>query len=471
MWLAALAVQPTATLAAPSARPTSDAPPLVYAAEVDSIIHPVSAEFMVSVIDRADQDHASLVIFTLRTPGGLVDSTQTIVARMLAARTPIAVFVAPGGARAASAGFLIVMAADVAAMAPGTHMGAAHPVSLGGGDASSKPDETMSKKAASDLAAWARSLAERRKRNVALAAEAITDSRAFTDSEALGARPPLIDVVATDVHDLIAKLDGRTFPRFDGRMVTMSSAKARIVELAMTRRQRLLSAIAHPQIAYLLLMLGTLGITIELWTPGAIAPGVVGGLCLLLAFFAFQVLPVSTAGVLLVLFGLALLILEIKVPSFGVLGLGGILSLVVGLLMLPGDVPGVGLDPRQVIPVALAMSAILIFLGRLALRAHRQPAATGAVAMIGLQGRALEGMAPGRQAQVAVHGEIWRAIATAPVAQGELVSVVGVDGLTLRVAPASSGGGVSAPARDPEGPPPHSGPEGPRPHIVEGASS
>jgi membrane-bound serine protease (ClpP class) len=433
-WLAALVFPLTATLVLPAIERADDARPLVYSADVDSIIHPVSAEFMVSAIDRADQDRASLLIFTLRTPGGLVDSTQTIVARMLAARTPIAVFVAPGGARAASAGFLIVMAADVAAMAPGTHMGAAHPVTLGG-DPGTKPDETMSKKVAQDLAAWARSLAERRKRNVTLAAEAVTDSRAFTDSEALAAKPPLIDFVASDVHDLLAKVDGRSITRFDGRTVTISSAGARIVDLAMTRRQQFLSAIAHPQIAYLLMTLGILGITVELWNPGAIAPGVVGGVCLLLAFFAFQVLPVSTAGVLLILFGLFLLILEIKIPSFGVLGLGGVLSLVVGSLMLPGNVPGVALRPGVVVPVALAMSAILVFLGRLAVRAQRQPAATGARAMIGRRGRALAAMSPDRPAQIAVHGEIWTATTAAPVAEGDQVEVVGVDGLTLRVAP------------------------------------
>jgi membrane-bound serine protease (ClpP class) len=434
-WRAALVFPLTATLVLSATERADDARPLVYSAEVDSIIHPVSAEFMVSAIDRADQERASLLIFTLRTPGGLVDSTQTIVARMLAARTPIAVFVAPGGARAASAGFLIVMAADVAAMAPGTHMGAAHPVTVGG-DAAAKPDETMAKKAASDLAAWARSLAERRKRNVTLAAEAVTDSRAFTDSEALAAKPPLIDLVASDVHDLLAKVDGRTIARFDGRTVTISSAGARVVDLAMTRRQQFLSAIAHPQIAYLLMTIGILGITVEMWNPGAIAPGVVGGVCLLLAFFAFQVLPVSTAGVLLIIFGLFLLILEIKIPSFGVLGIGGVLSLVVGSLMLPGDVPGVALRPGVVVPVALAMSAILVFLGRLAVRAQRQPAATGARAMIGGRGRALAAMSPDRPAQIAVHGEIWTATTAVPIAQGDAVEVVAVDGLTLRVAPA-----------------------------------
>jgi len=434
-WLVTLAVVLTATPSVPAARSADSAPPVVYAAEVDGIIHPVTAEFMVSAMDRADADRAALLVFTLRTPGGLVDSTQTIVSRMLVARTPIAVFVGPGGARAASAGFILVLAADVAAMAPGTHMGAAHPVSVGGGVSDAKPDETMSKKVASDTAAWVRSLAERRKRNVTLAAEAVIESRAFTDREALAASPPLIDLTATDVRDLLEKLDGATVTRFDGRAVTIRTAHARIVEMEMTKRQQILSAIAHPQVAYLLLMLGTLGLTVELWNPGAILPGVVGGLCLLLAFFAFQVVPVNTAGILLILFGVALLIIEIKVPSFGVLGLGGTLSLMVGSLMLTDDVPGVTPRPALVVSVALAMAAILLFLGRLAMRAHRQPASTGVAAMIGLRGRALAPIEPGRWTQVSVRGEIWNATANVPVAENEPVTIVAVDGLTLRVAP------------------------------------
>ncbi len=432
-WLAAVGVVLTVA-GAVAARAADSARPLVYAAEVDGIIHPVTAEFMVSAIDRADAQRASLLVFTLRTPGGLVDSTRTIVSRMLAARTPIAVLVGPSGARAASAGFIIVLAADVAVMAPGTHMGAAHPVSGGEVVSDAKPDETMSKKVASDLAAWARSLAESRRRNVTLAAEAVLDSRAFTDREALSASPPLIDLVATDVRDLLAKLDGVGVTRFDGRAETIRTANARIVEMEMTRRQRFLSAIAHPQVATLLLMLGTLGLTVELWNPGAILPGVVGGICLLLAFFAFQVVPVSTAGLLLIVFGIALLIVEIKVPSFGILGMGGILSLAVGSLMLPGDVPGVTPRPALVVAVALAMAAILLVLGRLAMRAHRQPATTGVSAMIGLRGRALAAFEPGRPTQVAVRGEIWNATADSPVAEGETVTIVAVDGLTLRVA-------------------------------------
>jgi membrane-bound serine protease (ClpP class) len=432
-WLAAVGVVLSAAAVAPAVR-SADSAPLVYAAEVDGIIHPVTAEFMISAIDRADAERASLLVFTLRTPGGLVDSTQTIVSRMIAARTPIAVLVGPSGARAASAGFILVLAADVAAMAPGTHMGAAHPVSTGEVTSGAKPDETMSKKVASDLAAWARSLAESRRRNVTLAAEAVLESRAFTDREALAASPPLIDLVASDVGGLLAKLDGASITRFDGRATTIRTSGARIVEMEMTRRQRVLSAIAHPQVAALLLMLGTLGLTVELWNPGAIVPGVVGGFCLLLAFFAFQLVPVSTAGLLLIVFGIALLIIEIKVPSFGVLGLGGILSLAVGALMLPGEVPGVALRPALVVSVALAMAAILLVLGRLAMRAHRQPASTGVSAMLGLRGRALGAFEPGRPTQVAVRGEIWNATAETPLAEGEEVTIVAVDGLTLRVA-------------------------------------
>ena len=424
-----------ASVSALATRSADSAQPLVYAAEVDGIIHPVTAEFMVSAIERADADHASLLVFTLRTPGGLVESTQAIVSRMLVARTPIAVLVGPSGAHAASAGFILVLAADVAAMAPGTHMGAAHPVSAVGAVSDAKPDEAMSKKVASDLAAWARSRAESRRRNVTLAAEAVLDSRAFTDREALAASPPLIDFIATDVRALLERLDGATVIRFDGRRVTMRTADARIAEMEMTRRQRVLSAIAHPQVATLLLMLGTLGLTVELWNPGAVLPGVVGGLCLLLAFFAFQVVPLNIAGLLLIVFGVALLIIEIKVPSFGVLGLGGILSLAVGALMLPGEIPGVVPRPALVLAVALALATIMLFLGRLAMRALGQPASTGVTAMIGLRGRALAPIEPGRPTQVAVRGEIWNATAEAPVAEGEAVTIVAVSGLTLRVAP------------------------------------
>ena len=414
-----------------------DRPRRAVVAEYEGIIHPVAAEFVEESIARADTAGSDVLVLVLRTPGGLLESTRAIVSRMIAARTPIVVFVAPSGARAASAGFLIALAADVAAMAPGTHIGAAHPVS----GTEQKVDETMSKKAASDAAAYARTLAEARKRNVVLAAEAVTESRAFTDVEALGASPPLIDFVARDVDELLTKLDGRRVARFDGREVILHTKGLSIERIQMTTRQRLLSAIAHPQIAYLLLTLGMLGLTVELWSPGAIFPGVAGGLCLLLAFFAFQILPMNTTGLLLVLFGLALLILELKVTSFGVLGIGGTASLLFGSLMLTREVPGIRVGYGVILPTVLAVSAIVLTLGRLALVAQRAPSVTGVESLIGQRGRSITSIGPGDLGQVGVHGEIWRATSRDPIGPGAPVRVASVDGLTVLVEPVLSNGG------------------------------
>ena len=315
-------------LAAPHAQ--SQDTPVVYTAEVDGIIQPVVAEYIRGAIARADAANARLLVITLRTPGGLLDTTRDINTAIIQSKTPVAVWVGPSGSRAASAGFLITMAADVAAMAPGTHIGAAHPVSGDG----TKMDDTMARKVASDTASYGRTLAQQRKRNSVLIEQAITESRSYTEQEALGAQPPLIDVVASDVNDLISKLEGRTVLRFDGSSTALRVAGARIEAIDMTWAQRVLSAVAHPQIAYLLLTLGMLGLTVEFWNPGAIFPGVAGGICLLLAFFALQVLPISYAGLLLILLGIVLLILEVKVTSFGVLAIGGVASLFFGSLML-----------------------------------------------------------------------------------------------------------------------------------------
>ncbi len=353
---------------------------------MDALIHPVSAGFMIDTMDRADRDGAALVVFTLRTPGGLLDSTHSIVSRMLSAKTPVAVFVGPSGSRAASAGFLITIAADVAAMAPGTHIGAAHPVN-GGGE---KLDETMAKKMASDVAAAARTWATGRGRNAKLADEAVRDSRSFTEVEAIGADPPLIDMVVPDVPQLLAKLDGQTVRRFDGRTVVLRTAGARVVPVEMNWRQRWLSALAHPNIAYLLLSLGMLGLTIELWNPGSVLPGVAGGLCLLLAFFTFQVLPVNYAGVLLILFGIVLFILEIKVVSHGVLSVGGVLSLLFGSMMLMDtSAPELQVSLGVILPVVAGLSAILFLLVRLGIASQRRRPTTGAAGMLGTAARAL----------------------------------------------------------------------------------
>jgi membrane-bound serine protease (ClpP class) len=406
--------------------------PLVYTAEIDGIIHPIAAEYMRSTIERADAAKAALVVFTLRTPGGLVDSTRDINNAIIHAKTPIVVFVGPSGNRAASAGFLITMAADVAVMAPGTHIGAAHPVA-GGGE---KIDETMSKKMASDVASYARTLAAQRKRNVGLIEQAVTESKSFTETEALNASPPLIDLVANDVADILRKLDGRTITRFDGTQQTLTLAGAAMQNVEMTWAQRLLSLIAHPQIAYLLFTLGALGLTIELWNPGSILPGVVGGICLLLAFFAFQVLPVSYAAVGLILFGIALLILEVKVASFGLLATGGVISLFFGSIMLiDSPLPELQIGLGFVLPIVGALSTIILFLVYLGVQAQRTRAVTGESGMIGELGEALTAIAPGGTGSVRAHGEIWRATSDRPITTGQSVRIVGVQGLLVTVRP------------------------------------
>jgi membrane-bound serine protease (ClpP class) len=404
--------------------------PVVHTATVDGIIHPVSSEFMRSVIARADADGAALIVFTLRTPGGLLDSTRDIINAMIAAKTPVAVFVGPSGNRAASAGFLITIAADVAAMSPGTHIGAAHPVA-GNGE---KIDAVMAKKMASDTAAYARTLAAQRGRNVSLVEQGVTESRSFTEQEASTAAPPLVDLIASDVADLIRKLDGRSVRRFDGSTITLKLANASVHAAEMTLAQKILSAIAHPQIAYLLLTLGTLGLTIELWSPGAIAPGVVGGICLLLAFFALQVLPVSYAGLLLILLGFALLILEVKITSHGLLAAGGIASLVFGSLMLiDSPLPEMQIGLRMILPITLTLAAILLFLVRLGIQAQAQPAVTGESGMLHTVAQALTAIEPGGVGRVSTRGEIWTATSGDAVRAGERVVVIAVNGLVLTV--------------------------------------
>ena len=413
--------------------------PLVHVAEVDALIHPASAEFIIQTLDNADAGRADVVVLVLRTPGGLVDSTRDINSAIIESRVPVVVFVGPSGARAASAGFLITIAADVAAMAPGTHVGAAHPVAGSG----TPMDDAASEKAASDVAAYARSLAGRRGRNVELAEEAVIDSRSFTEEEALGAEPPLIDLVVDDLDALIEALDGRAVTRWDGEEEVLQTAGARVEQIEMTWRQRLLSTIAHPQIAVLLFSLGSLGLTVELWSPGAILPGVVGGLCLLLAFFAFQILPVNYVGLLLLLFGLVLLILEMVTPTFGALAAGGLVSMVFGAVMLI-DSPLPELQPGWpfVLSVMGALAVLVSLLGRLAVRAHLRPPVTGAAGMVDQRGEAIEPIGPGAPGRVATHGEIWSAAAREPIPRGARVRVVAIDGMTLTVAPEPGAEGV-----------------------------
>jgi membrane-bound serine protease (ClpP class) len=304
----------------------------------------------------------------------------------------------------------------------------------------------MSKKMTSDVAGYARTLAAQRRRNVELVEKAVTESRSFTEQEALSAKPPLIDLVANDVQDLLRKLDGRSITRFDGQTQTLRTQGARVEAVEMTWAQRALSTLAHPQIAYLLLTLGMLGLTVEFWNPGGILPGVAGGICLLLAFFAFQVLPVNYAAVALILFGIALLILEVKVTSFGVLAVGGVVSLLLGSMMLiDSPLPELQVGLRFVIPTVASVAGLILFLVGLGVKAQQTVPVTGAEGMINETGRALTSIAPGGVGRVQTHGEVWTATANEPVAAGQTIRVTGVKGLLLTVTteprlPAHTGG-------------------------------
>ena len=426
-WLATIAA---ALLLASAPAPGQESAPVVFTAEVDGIIQPVTVEYIRSAIARADAANAALLVLTLRTPGGLLDSTRDINNEIIRARTPVAVFVGPSGNRAASAGFLITIAADIAAMAPGTHIGAAHPVSGDG----TRMDDTMAKKVASDTASYGRTLANQRKRNVVLTEQAVVESRSFTETEAAGAVPPLIDVIADDVPDLLRKIDGRSVLRFDGREQVLQVAGAALQPVEMTWAQRVLSAVAHPQVAYLLLTLGVLGLTVEFWNPGAIFPGVAGGICLLLAFFALSVLPVNSAGILLMLLGVTLLVLEVKVTSFGVLAIGGVVSLFFGSLMLiDSPLPELQIGLGLITAVTLTLAGLLFFLVSLAVKAQQQQTVTGAEGMIGEAALALTSIEPGGVGKVQTQGEIWTATTATPVAAGDTVRVREIKGLMLTV--------------------------------------
>ena len=442
VWLTLAAVGPLVA-AGQGAAGAAAGRPLVVAAEIDALIHPVSAEFIAQTIRRADADDAELVVLVLHTPGGLVDSTRDINTSIIEADTPVVVYVGPSGTRAASAGFLITIAADVAAMAPGTHIGAAHPVS-GTGQAM---DETAAEKAASDVAAYARSLASQRERNVELAEKAVTESQSFTEREALEADPPLIDLVASDLDALLEQLDGRQVQRWDGEIVTLRTAGADIERVEMNWRQRLLSAVAHPQVAVLLFSLGTLGLTIELWNPGAILPGIVGGLCLLLAFFAFQILPINYVGLLLILFGLALLVAEMLTATYGLLATGGVISMMLGALMvIDSPAPEMQLGWPFILSSMLALGLIVMLLTRLGVRAQLARPVTGRSGMIEQPGRTTEPIPAGGAGTVLTHGELWSATSDEEIGADEPVRVVAVEGMRLIVRrnPAPPPGGSSS---------------------------
>lgn len=394
---------------------------------VSDMIHPISDEFIGRGLEQAQREHDDAIILVLSTPGGLLDSTRSIVEKIMTSRIPIIVYVAPTGSRAASAGFFILESADVAAMAPGTNTGAAHPVILG-----DKMDEIMKAKMENDAAAFMRTIAAKRGRNVAVAESAVRESKSFTEQEALSQK--LIDVIAPNERALLLAIDGRTFKRYDGSSVTLHVAGTRINTIEMTLRQRLMSALMDPNIAFLLLVLGGLALFAEFNHPGAVVPGVVGVIAIVLALFALNLLPTRFASLALLLVAFALFALEAKFASHGVLGIGGIICMVIGALFLvDGPIPQMRVKLITAIAASIPIGAIAILLMTLVLRARRERVATGSEGMIGEIGIART--AVGIEGKVFVHGELWNAVASNAIAEGTAVRVTSVNGLHLLVEP------------------------------------
>ncbi|HEY7412821.1 MAG TPA: nodulation protein NfeD [Vicinamibacteria bacterium] len=393
--------------------------------ELKGIVHAVTAQHVVTSISDAEAAQAPLLVVRMDTPGGLDSAMRQIIEKMLASRVPVAVFVGPSGARAASAGFLITVAADVAAMAPGTNLGAAHPVSGIG-----KMDEVMSKKVAQDAAAYIRSKAERRGRNVEMAEKAVLESRSFTEKEALELK--LIDLVVADVPALLAAIDGREVRRFDGSRVTLRLAGQAPRVVGMNWRRTVLSVIATPEVLFLLLLGALAGIGAELSHPGLIFPGVVGTLCLVLFLFAAQVIPINAAGVMLILLAVVLFAAEVKITSYGLLTIGGLVSMILGAMMLvEAPIPEMRIALTTLVPAAVFMALGTILLVRLVVQAQRRRSVTGEQGLIGTRAVAETPLAPG--GWVKLQGERWRGVAEGAVDAGDTVTVTGLDGLTLRV--------------------------------------
>jgi membrane-bound serine protease (ClpP class) len=403
------------------------AAPKVLAVDVDGMIHPVTAEILSRAIQQAKQEDCVLLLVRLNTPGGLMDAMRESIEELVAAPMPVVTFVAPSGARAASAGFFILEAGDVAAMAPGTNTGAAHPVLMGG-----EMDAVMKQKVENDAAASLRSIVGKRGRNSALAEKAIRESQSFTDKEALDNH--LIELAANDGRDLLDKLDGREVTRLNGTRVVLHTRGAGIEIYEKNLREKIISAIADPNLALVLLVLGALGIYVEFTSPGTIVPGILGAIMALLGLSALSVLPINWLGAALLLLAFALFILEAKFATHGILGAGGALSMVLGAVMLiDSPVPEMRIHLSTAVALALPFSLITMGLLSLVLRARHNKVVTGSEGMIGEIGTAVTPLAP--EGRIFVRGEYWNAVAPAQVAAGGRVRVVAIDRLKLTVEP------------------------------------
>lgn len=396
--------------------------------KIDDTIHPITVEYIARAIQEAERQHAEALLIQLRTPGGLADATRSVIEEIVASPVPVIVYVAPSGARAASAGFFILEAADVAAMAPGTNTGAAHPVSIGGG----QMDKVMSQKVENDSAALMRSIVGKRGRNVEEAEKAVRQSTSWTDQEAL--KEHLIDVVAPSEQDLFRQLEGRTITRFNGGTVTLHLAGKPVHEFPMTLKQRILAFLMDPNMAFLLLAIGLLSLYIEFNHPGAIVPGVVGFFFVVLAVFALNILPVDYAALGLILLAFVFFALEAKYASHGVLTVAGIASLTLGaLLLVDGPIPQMRVRLWTALAVSIPLGLITTFLMGIALKARRGKVTTGLQGLVGEIGVARTPLAP--EGKVFVHGELWNAVSATPVEGGQQVRIRRVDGLRLEVEP------------------------------------
>lgn len=429
--LTTIAVLASPVFTGPTA-PAFGATSPVVVAIYEGVINPVAAEYLHDALAFAETNGAQALIVQLDTPGGLDTSMRLIVKDFTGSPLPVVVFVSPSGGRAASAGVFITMAAQVAAMASGTNIGAAHPVAMGGGEM----DKAMKEKVENDSAAYIKSIAERQGRNVAWAEDAVRKSVSVTEKEALELK--IIDFIAEDLPSLLDKLEGRKV-MLGASSVVLHTKGATVQPFPMGWRLEMLKALSDPNIAYVLMTLGTIGLLAELYNPGAILPGIVGAISLILAFYSFQSLPVNYAGVLLMLLGIVLFVLEVSVTSYGLLAIGGVVSMILGSLMLiKAEAPFLQISWSVIVPVVALAAGFTLFVVGMGIRAMRRQPSTGSEGMVGLVGVAKTPLAP--QGKILVHGELWEAVSDCPLLPGDRAEVTKIEGLTLYVTPVAKKG-------------------------------
>jgi membrane-bound serine protease (ClpP class) len=399
----------------------------IYLLKVDGIINPASAGHIVKGIDKAEQDGALCLVIQMDTPGGLMESMRSIVKRILTAQVPIIVYVAPSGSRAGSAGVFITLAAHIAAMAPGTNIGAAHPVQMGEKEISKEMEE----KILNDTVAYIKTIAKQRGKNEQWAEKAVRESVSAQEDEAL--KLGVIDLVSPSLEDLLSRVDGREVEISSGKVIALKVKGVEVKDIKMSFRHQLLSIISNPSIAYILLMLGFYGLLYELANPGVILPGVIGGICLILAFFAFQMLPINYAGAALILLGIILFIAEVKITSYGMLSVAGVISLLLGSIMLidsPAEFLRISFV-KVVLPVVLVSAAFFLFALTMVIRAHRRRPTTGREGLIGGRGVATTDLKP--EGVVEIRGELWNAVAEETIKAGDKIEIEKIDGMKVTV--------------------------------------